>query len=1325
MKTINSTFQVILMIILLSTNLLAQKMQIEEVLDQNSLPIKNASNITQDKYGFLWISSWTNELLRYDGYEIRQFKHSYGDTTSIPLEFDGIYADTSGVLLAFDNTKHKIISIRNGKIDSHSKYYDLESYGNYRFERDKKNNLWIYGKNGLIKFNNTTNQKTVYYNGLSTYIPKVYKLLDSMERVKSSLCEIINIGINSDTTRNFNIENDIYVLVVCVGERRYYNINDMCNFGIITNSTDTLWQMKMPNTKHAGGAEKNRIEFALVKLKKGNYKLRYISNYNYDNKWNVSKPNLINFSGIKVFPFDNKNYEQFSKMLSKEYFPTNIFNLASDVIIDILTDNNSDTWFLSEQGILKYNYDKESFTNLTINLPKIDEEYNFLLFLGKLSNSVDIKDKEDITLYEFVKKENIFWIATNYGLIKYDLNRNISQNYFKGEPIYSIIKMNDTEIVCITPNTNFIFNTKSCSISDSTTSIQDYFNNFLFKDISGKIWSDAKTGIFKYKTNRIVSYYNQDIYEYRGWKPVFFDENKYGLWSYDWGLAPGEKERNISFIDCKKNICNRFRLKNEYFPKRFRHSDIFVDDKKNLWFSTANYLHCFDSEVKENDKELKLKFSIHANSEVLRHFEDSKKQLWFFTRDGVYQYSDKEKKLTKYITFNIIKPDNVDFILEDSSRFWIRTYESVSLLDTKTKVLKTIIKFEKIGAESWILSGDIIKDENNIIWFASETKLYKYVDNRLDTISICNLKDVFSDWMYRTCIVSQNDNLWISTSHGLYQFNKKMNLFKHFTEKEGLCNNNIFSMVNDKRDNLWLATMRGLSKFNTQKEYFTNFYAPNDVKNDLFNACKSDNNLLKNGEIIFYNFGNFIIFNPDSINKKIPIIALTKFALFDKEYELDSAIYEKHELKLNYTQNFFSFEFAALDFTNPKHHHYSYKLEGVDKDWVICDATHRLAKYTNVSPGEYVFTVKGSNSDDVWNEIGTSIRIIITPPWYKTTLAYSLYALLFIGLIYLIIKLRERKFQREKEHLEKIVMERTAQIQQQNEEITTQRDDIMEKNEILHQQNEEIKTQTEEISAQRDALSHQKNEIISSIQYAKKIQDAVLPNPEIFKENLPEHFVLFKPKDIVSGDFYWMKRIKNFVVLATADCTGHGVPGAFMSMLGISLLNEVTGKSRMDSSGEILNHLRKKIKTVLRQEGKDMEQKDGMDIALCIYDFENYTLQYSGAYNPLYVVRNNTLTEYKADRQPCAVHIIENDFTTHEIQIQKNDIIYSFSDGYSDQYGGENNRKYMSKNFREYLLKISHEPMEKQKELLDNNIETWKNDREQIDDITVIGVKIC
>lgn len=251
-----------------------------------------------------------------------------------------------------------------------------------------------------------------------------------------------------------------------------------------------------------------------------------------------------------------------------------------------------------------------------------------------------------------------------------------------------------------------------------------------------------------------------------------------------------------------------------------------------------------------------------------------------------------------------------------------------------------------------------------------------------------------------------------------------------------------------------------------------------------------------------------------------------------------------------------------------------------------------------------------------------------------------------------------------------------------------------------------------------------KNRLLTdSLTYAERIQQAMLPSGEDLSCSFTDHFVFFKPRDIVSGDFYWFKRIKNILFIAAADCTGHGVPGAFMSMLGMSILNEIVSKSKMDPPGEILNTLRKRIKTLLRQTGKEQEQKDGMDIAFCMIDTEYLIVQYSGAFNPLYLIRNNEFIEYKADRQPISVYEFEKDFTTHEIQLEKGDVIYIFSDGFPDQTGGADNKKFKTKYFKEFLLEIHSEPLSKQKEKLDKRFYEWKGEHEQIDDILIIGLK--
>ena len=251
---------------------------------------------------------------------------------------------------------------------------------------------------------------------------------------------------------------------------------------------------------------------------------------------------------------------------------------------------------------------------------------------------------------------------------------------------------------------------------------------------------------------------------------------------------------------------------------------------------------------------------------------------------------------------------------------------------------------------------------------------------------------------------------------------------------------------------------------------------------------------------------------------------------------------------------------------------------------------------------------------------------------------------------------------------------------------------------------EHQKTETE-----KKELEYLHNNILASIRYAKNIQKALHPSQKTLHISFNDFFVLFKPKEVVSGDFYWLKKNENKTIIAVADCTGHGVPGAFMSMLGISYLNEIVLNNNTLRSDEILNLLRNKVKKAF-SENEGQAVKDGMDMALCIIDFDKMQVQFSGAYNPLFLIRDNRLFEYKADKQPVGIYPREKDFSYTEIDLQKNDMLYMFSDGYKDQPGGKYGKKFMAKQFKELLLTINTEELSKQKEILNETFENWKNE---------------
>ncbi len=313
--------------------------------------------------------------------------------------------------------------------------------------------------------------------------------------------------------------------------------------------------------------------------------------------------------------------------------------------------------------------------------------------------------------------------------------------------------------------------------------------------------------------------------------------------------------------------------------------------------------------------------------------------------------------------------------------------------------------------------------------------------------------------------------------------------------------------------------------------------------------------------------------------------------------------------------------------------------------------------------------------------------------------------------------------------------EQKVEILEVNKALLQQKEEIQVINEDLHNKNEEVISQRDEIEGQRNIALEQKcqieiqnKSITDSIQYALRIQTALFPPYEYINELLPENFILFKPRDIVSGDFYWVKQVNNYIIICAADCTGHGVPGAFMSMLGISYLNEIVQQREITQANEVLNELRRQIKRSLRQHGNKNGSKDGMDIAICVIDTKTKNMQYAGAFNSLYVIKEINdkpqLVEIKADRMPVGIYIgKEKTFTNHEVKLEIGDTFYIFSDGYPDQLGASG-KKFMTANFKKLLLEIQDQSMAEQKEILEQKLSDWMGNEPQVDDILVIGVRI-
>ncbi len=293
-----------------------------------------------------------------------------------------------------------------------------------------------------------------------------------------------------------------------------------------------------------------------------------------------------------------------------------------------------------------------------------------------------------------------------------------------------------------------------------------------------------------------------------------------------------------------------------------------------------------------------------------------------------------------------------------------------------------------------------------------------------------------------------------------------------------------------------------------------------------------------------------------------------------------------------------------------------------------------------------------------------------------------------------------------------------------NRNLALQQMEISKMNDALEHRNEEIEAQRDMVTRQKEVIEKSHGEISSSIDYAKRLQTSILPSPGLLRTRIKDHFVLFMPKHRVSGDFYWWTQIEDHVVVTAADCTGHGVPGAFMSMLGVSMLREIVSKEYISHPGVILRRLRKEVMYALKQTGEFGEQKDGMDMSLVSINVETLECQFAGANNPLYLVRDGELTEYKGDKMPISIHQNMAKFKTHDIQLQRGDHLYLFSDGYVDQFGGPGDKKFKYKAFRQMLVDNAVLPMKKQREILESTHCEWRGDGEQVDDIVVLGLEI-
>lgn len=533
-------------------------------------------------------------------------------------------------------------------------------------------------------------------------------------------------------------------------------------------------------------------------------------------------------------------------------------------------------------------------------------------------------------------------------------------------------------------------------------------------------------------------------------------------------------------------------------------------------------------------------------------------------------------------------------------------------------------------------------------------------------------------------------------------------MFDMYTLLDSVWRNPIGGIAIDKHNGAWLVADNAVLHINKNGTTDSLTFAEVDLGmiNEIF---------APGGQTLFIAGSNGLIkFNPDFQSPDVfshPVMIREVFSSGGKFHfygsygdslKIDAQQLPENYPQLAYSENALEFRFAFPTAESPQKAEYAWMLEGYEEKWSEWSPQNSVA-YTNLHEGAYTFRVKARNQNGFHSE-EAFFHFTILPPWYRTYWAYAAYFIFLALLIFIAIRIASYRLKQKNIQLENIVQQRTAEIAQKNNE--------------LEHQNEQI--------------LHQKQEITDSITYAKRIQEAILPIRNEIRRYFPQSMVLFKPKDIVSGDFYWFYHQKGKSILVCADCTGHGVPGAFMSMICTDKLNHAALEKDIFEPGLMLSEVNKGIKRSLKQENdENIQTKDGMDAAIFSFEHATSVLTYSGANRPLWLLRGGLIEEFKPTK--CAIGGFtpeEQIFEQIEIPIQPGDQIYMSTDGYADQFGGEKGKKMMVKNFKEKIISVSRLSMDEQLQALQEHFESWKshpdengNPYEQVDDVCVLGVR--
>lgn len=939
---------------------------------------------------------------------------------------------------------------------------------------------------------------------------------------------------------------------------------------------------------------------------------------------------------------------------------SNIFKFQENLSIPIFKKSPSYLWVGTKEGIVQFNTKSKLYERLVV-----DDRYGtFSNELGAITGMHRLKPES----YIFVGERGIYHMRKTDSA-RFETNRMNIGAKGKESAVNTVFRHSLGTVWIGTKDGLYMlhYNEQDDRLSFESDIYYNRDNNlissdeitFLFEDRSGLLWVGTR---------------------YSGLLKVDFKPKKFG------SIKPGAQNYDeLSSADIKS---------------------IFIDERNLIWLGTSDKGMEIIDQVNGDIYHYPVNGARYKLGEdmVLSMCKDSQGRVWIGTPEGIYIFSMGEgvvkefsyagSKEVKYL----LQQNRINAIAEDKkgniwfgTQFGLYKYDGSSI----TNFFADNNKGEGICSDE---INDLFLDSEGILWIGTSDGVnfidsnrdavnrFGHLRNAYDTISVLSNNYVLS-------ITEDMDRrIWFGTRSGVSFYDKRKDISGFYTHSSGLANDMVYGVVCDNNSDIWLSTNKGISLIKGQNQIF-NFDITDGLPGYVFNAGAVARS--KSGVCYFAGVNGVAYINPDSIsyNTHQPNVVFTSIELYNRGKLVKRFKTDKEKITLKYKKSsMLKLRFAALEFSEPNKNRYQTYLEGFDDDWRAV-TTHNVMDVSDLPAGNYTLRVKGSNNDLVWNEEPRSIDIEVVSPIWMSNFAYAFYLIAMVFLIQSIINYRIRHYKKAYKVLEDKAVDK------------------------------------KKIEAQREQLSKINQSLTDSIHYAKRIQESILPSESEIRKILPESFVYYRPKDLVSGDFYWKYQINDKIFVAAVDCTGHGVPGAFMSIVAYDILKSILSSNVECCPAEILDRLNTEVNDTFKRSSRSGNEQslmvdDGMDIALCVIDKKEKKLSFAGANSPLYLLRNNEIFVYKGNRVAIGYKgDKEMRFSRHDIRLEEDDIFYIFSDGYADQFGGTDGKKFKYRRFRHLLLNIHRLPAEDQKAILHQKIQEWMGPHEQVDDIIIMGVQ--